>query len=42
MYINYTGIVDITPEVQLVLGRKEGAKTTEFGNACKLDPLSSL
>ena len=35
VYLNYTGIVDITPELAAILGKKPDAKTTEFGNSCK-------
>ncbi|KAG7001514.1 hypothetical protein G7Y79_00031g066290 [Physcia stellaris] len=33
VYINYTGVVGITPGVVSILSGKEDAKTTEFGNA---------
>ena len=35
MYLSYSGVVDITPELGLVLGGSPDAKTTEFGNSCK-------
>ena len=35
VYLNYTGIVDITPELGAILSQKPDAKTTEFGNSCK-------
>ena len=38
IYINYTGVVEITPEVGAVLGGKPEAKSTEFGGSCKLFP----
>ncbi|KAL8790157.1 MAG: hypothetical protein Q9195_006484 [Heterodermia aff. obscurata] len=33
IYINYTGIIDISPELASILGGKEDAKSTEFGEA---------
>ena len=35
VYLNYTGIVDITPELGAILSQKPDAKTTEFGNSCE-------
>ena len=35
IYLNYTGIVDITPELGAILGASPDAKTTDFGNSCK-------
>lgn len=35
VYLSYSGVVDITPELGLVLGGSPDAKTTEFGNSCK-------
>ena len=39
IYINYTGVLDVTPELVSVLGGKEDAKTTQFGGACELSPI---
>lgn len=36
MYVSYQGVVDLTPELQLVLGGSPDAKTTDFGGSCKL------
>lgn len=33
VYLHYTGVVEITPELGLILGGKEEAKSTEFGNS---------
>jgi len=33
VYIHYSGVVEITPELKLILGGKEEAKTTEFGHS---------
>ncbi|MCJ1355905.1 MAG: hypothetical protein MMC33_005898 [Icmadophila ericetorum] len=33
IYLSYTGIVDITPELGAVLGGSPDAKTTDFGNS---------
>ncbi|KAI9871043.1 MAG: hypothetical protein M1830_003504, partial [Pleopsidium flavum] len=33
IYINYTGVVDITPELGAILGGSPDAKTTDFGNS---------
>ena len=38
VYLNYSGVVDITPELGMILQGKEDAKSTEFGNSCKLCP----
>lgn len=35
VYLSYSGVVDITPELGLVLGGSPDAKTTAFGNSCK-------
>lgn len=35
VYLSYNGVVDITPELGLVLGGSPDAKTTPFGNSCK-------
>ena len=35
VYLSYNGVVDITPELGLVLGGSPDAKTTAFGNSCK-------
>ena len=35
IYLNYTGVVDITPELGAILQQKPDAKTTEFGNSCR-------
>lgn len=37
MYVNYQGVVDITPELKLVLDGSPDAKTTDFGGSCKCD-----
>ena len=36
IYLHYGGVVDITPELGLILGGSPDAKTTAFGNSCKL------
>lgn len=36
VYLNYTGIVNITPELGMILGGDPNAKSTEFGDSCKL------
>ncbi|KAK0509456.1 hypothetical protein JMJ35_007850 [Cladonia borealis] len=33
VYLNYTGVVDITPELGAILQGKPDAKSTEFGNS---------
>ncbi|MCJ1364625.1 hypothetical protein MMC16_003738 [Acarospora aff. strigata] len=33
VYVNYTGVVDITPELGAILGGSPEAKTTDFGNS---------
>jgi len=38
IYINYTGVVDITPELGAILGGSPDAKTTDFGNSCRSLP----
>lgn len=35
MYLSYSGVVEKTPELRLVLDGSPDAKTTEFGNACR-------
>ena len=35
IYLNYKGVVDITPELAAILGGKPGAKSTEFGGSCE-------
>ena len=35
VYISYSGVVDMTPELGLVLSKSPDAKTTEFGGSCK-------
>lgn len=35
VYLHYTGVVDITPELGLILQGKPEMKTTDFGNSCK-------
>ena len=35
VYVSYNGVVDITPELALVLGGSPDAKTTDFGKSCK-------
>lgn len=34
IYVNYTGVVDITPELGAILSASPDAKTTDFGNSC--------
>ena len=34
-YVNYQGVVDLTPELGAILGGEPGAKSTEFGGSCK-------
>ena len=34
VYAHYTGLVNITPELGLILQGKEEAKSTEFGDSC--------
>jgi hypothetical protein len=36
VHIHYTGVVDITPGLSAILGGSPAAKTTEYGNSCKL------
>ena len=36
LYMHYTGIVEITPGVGAILSGSPDAKTTDFGNACKI------
>lgn len=38
IYMNYTGVVNITPALGLILGGSPDAKTTEFGDSCMLHP----
>lgn len=33
LYVHYSGVVEITPELGMILGGKEEAKTTEFGHS---------
>ncbi len=35
VYLSYSGVVDITPELGLVLAQSPDAKTTAFGNSCR-------
>lgn len=35
VYLNYLGVVNITPELGAILGGQPDAKTTEFGDSCK-------
>ena len=35
IYLNYKGVVDITPELGKILGGAPDAATTAFGNSCK-------
>lgn len=35
LYLNYTGVLDITPELGAVLSGSPDAKTTDFGNSCE-------
>ena len=35
VYLSYSGVVDMTPELKLVWSGNPDAKTTEFGNSCK-------
>lgn len=34
IYLNYTGIVEITPALGAILGGSPEAKSTPFGNSC--------
>jgi Protein of unknown function (DUF3237) len=34
IYLNYTGVVEITPALGAILGGSPEAKTTAFGNSC--------
>ena len=36
IYLNYNGVVDITPELGKILGGSPDAKSTEFGNSCTI------
>lgn len=36
VYINYQGVVNITPELGAILGGNPDAKSTEFGDSCKV------
>ena len=36
VYLNYTGVVDITPELGKILGEGADAKSTGFGNSCMI------
>lgn len=38
----YSGIIQVTPGVAAVLGGKEGAKSTDFGDACKFKFIFSI
>lgn len=35
IYLNYTGILDATPELGAILGGSPDAKTTPYGNSCE-------
>ena len=35
VYVRYAGVVDLTEELLAILGGKEEAKSTDFGNSCK-------
>ena len=35
VYLNYQGVVQLTPELGLVLSGNPDAKSTEFGGSCK-------
>ena len=35
VYLSYTGVVDMTPELGAILGGSPEAKTTDFGGSCK-------
>ena len=35
VYLNYTGVVDITPQLGAILGGSPDAKSTDFGESCK-------
>ena len=41
VYLSYSGVVDITPELGLILGGSPDAKTTAFGNSCRPRALAS-
>ena len=34
IYINYTGVVNMTPELGMILSGHPEAKTTDFGDSC--------
>ena len=34
IYFNYTGVVNVTPELGAILHGKPDAKSTEFGDSC--------
>ena len=38
VYLNYSGVVDITPELGAILQGQEDAKSTDFGGSCELHP----
>ena len=38
VYLNYSGVVDITPEVGAILQGHQDAKSTDFGNSCEWYP----
>lgn len=42
VYVNYQGVVDITPELKLILEGSPDAKTTDFGGSCKCDDVFKL
>jgi hypothetical protein len=36
IYLKYNGIIDITPDLSAILSGRPDAKSTDFGDACKL------
>lgn len=35
LYLNYQGVIDLTPEVKAILAGKPEAKSTDFGGSCE-------
>jgi len=38
VYMNYTGIINITPALGAILGGSPDAKSTPFGDSCEYTP----
>jgi hypothetical protein len=36
IYLKYNGVIDITPDLGAILSGRPDAKSTDFGDACKL------